>query len=173
MKETGIKYFFTATILNWKHLMQTDERKKIITDSLETLVTQKKVTVYAFVIMPNHIHLLWTIHPEYKPADIQRDFLKWTARQLLNELRKDEPHKLSEYKVKTGDRQYQVWERNSLGIQVYSDEVMLQKLKYIHENPVAEKWKLSVLPEGYNFSSASFYFSGDDTKWKFLTHVRE
>jgi len=172
MIETSIQYFFTATILNWKQLLNTDSRKKIITDSLQTLVAQKKVSVYAFVIMPNHIHLLWTIHPEFKPADVQRDFLKWTARQLLNNLKTNEPQKLAEFKVETGDRNYQVWERNSLGVLVYTDKVMFQKMKYIHENPVVEKWKLAKLPEEYLFSSALFYFSGD-TRWEFLTHVRQ
>ena len=139
---------------------------------MQTLVTQKKVTVYAFVIMPNHIHLLWVIRPEYKPSDVQRDFLKWTARQLLNELKTNEPHKLSEFKVEAGDRTYQIWERNALGVQVYTDEVMFQKMKYIHENPIVEKWKLALMPEEYFYSSASFYFNGDK-RWEFLTHVRD
>ena len=171
MIETSIQYFFTATILNWKHLINTDFRKKIITDSLQTLVSQKKVTIYAFVIMPNHIHLLWAIHPEFKPADVQRDFLKWTARQLLTDVKRNEVHKLAEYKVDAGDRNYQVWERNALGVLVYNDDVLFQKMKYIHENPVVEKWKLAQLPEEYLFSSASFYYSAD-TRWEFLTHVR-
>jgi putative transposase len=35
---------------------------------------------------------------------------------------------------------------------------LLQKLNYIHNNPVADKWKLAKLPEEYLHSSASFYF---------------
>ncbi|WP_369426430.1 hypothetical protein [Pontibacter anaerobius] len=51
--------FFTATILEWKHLLKPDKYKQIIVDSLGYLVEQKRVKVYAFVIMPNHLHLLW------------------------------------------------------------------------------------------------------------------
>ena len=54
--------FFTATILEWQKLLKPHKYKQIILDSLKYLVEQKKVKVYAFVIMPNHIHLLWKIN---------------------------------------------------------------------------------------------------------------
>ncbi|WP_246849943.1 transposase [Rufibacter roseolus] len=51
--------FFTATILEWKHLLKPDKYKNTILDSLRFLVREKRVKVYGFVIMPNHVHLLW------------------------------------------------------------------------------------------------------------------
>ena len=48
--------FFTATNLWWKKLLQPDKYKQIIIDSLKFLVENKRVKVYGFVIMPNHIH---------------------------------------------------------------------------------------------------------------------
>ena len=53
--------FFTATILEWKHLLRPDKYKNIIADSLNFLVKEKRVAVYGFVIMPNHMHLVWHI----------------------------------------------------------------------------------------------------------------
>lgn len=58
--ETSI-YFFTATILNWNHLLAEDKYKNIILESLLHLHTKRNVKIYAFVIMPNHIHLIWKI----------------------------------------------------------------------------------------------------------------
>jgi REP element-mobilizing transposase RayT len=49
--------FFTATILEWKHLLKPDKYKDFITESLSFRVNEKQVFVYGFVIMPNHIHL--------------------------------------------------------------------------------------------------------------------
>src|SRR5581483_1086268 len=57
--ELGELYFYTATILNWKPLLQTVEFKQIILDSLVHFVENDKIKVYGFVIMPNHIHLIW------------------------------------------------------------------------------------------------------------------
>jgi putative transposase len=50
--------FFTATILDWKKLLQPEKHNKIIADSLAFLVKENIVKVYAFTIMDNHIHLI-------------------------------------------------------------------------------------------------------------------
>jgi hypothetical protein len=44
-------------------------------------------------------------------------------------------------KVKAADREYQVWERNSLSMDVYTQDFFIQKLIYIHNNPIQNKWK--------------------------------
>ena len=66
--EININYlsFFTATILNWQHLLKPDKYKIIIIDSLRYLSNKEKVKISAFVIMPNHIHLVWKIKVELK-----------------------------------------------------------------------------------------------------------
>ena len=74
--------------------------------------------------------------------------------------------------VKAADRDYQVWERKSLSTDLFTEEVFLQKLNYIHNNSVQQKWKLAQLPEEYNFSSAKFYETGIDD-FGFLTHYQE
>ena len=81
--ESGKLYFFTATILNWKHLLAHDECKQIIVDEWKRLVELNRISIYAFVVMPNHYHIIWSIEEEYNPEDIQRDFHKWTAKQLI------------------------------------------------------------------------------------------
>ena len=55
---TEYAQFFTAIILEWKHLLKPDKYKDIIIDSLRFLAKNKRVVVYGFVIMPNHIHLI-------------------------------------------------------------------------------------------------------------------
>ena len=39
-------------------LLESDLNKQIIIDSLKYLSDKKLITVYAFVIIPNHIHLI-------------------------------------------------------------------------------------------------------------------
>ena len=72
-------------------------------------------------------------------------------------------------KVKAKDRKYQIWKRNALSIDIYSEEVMLQKLNYTHLNPV--KAGLVTMPEQYYYSAASFYHLQDD-RFGFLSHYR-
>jgi len=68
--------FFTATILEWKPLLQEDKYKGIILDSLHFLVENKRIALYGFVLMPNHMHLIWHIAEGHKRENVQRDFLK-------------------------------------------------------------------------------------------------
>ncbi len=107
-------YLFTATNLNWIKLLEEDENKNIVINSLKFLTDNKRVKVFGFVIMPNHIHLLWQILEPHKTENVQRDFLKYTAQQIKwNLVNKDSPL-LDEIKVNAKDKRYQLWERNPL-----------------------------------------------------------
>ncbi|MCJ8163359.1 transposase [Pontibacter sp. E15-1] len=164
--------FFTATILEWKHLLKPYKYKDIILKSLRFLVENKQVKIYGFVIMPNHIHLLWKLEEPHKREDVQRDFLKYTAQQIKFDLIKHHPAVLEKFRVGAKDRQHQLWERNPLSVYLYSTAVTEQKLDYIHNNPVQEKWHLAALPEEYPYSSARYYFENVD-EFGFLTHYRD
>jgi len=80
--------FFTATVLEWRHLLKDDVIKEIITGSLRFLVEKKRVTIYSFVIMPNHLHIIWQMQSGHKRSDVQRDFLKFTSQQIKFYLQK-------------------------------------------------------------------------------------
>jgi REP element-mobilizing transposase RayT len=121
--------------------------------------------------MPNHLHLIWQLHDGINKADFQRDFLKFTARSILNFMRMNDDRMLTQLKVKAADRNFQVWERNSLSVDLFSEKVFLQKLDYTHNNPVQPKRALAELPESYRWSSASFYETGE-SEFTFLTHYR-
>jgi len=79
---------------------------------------------------------------------------------------------LSNYLSIKRDRKYQFWKRDPLAIPLSTIKILEQKLEYIHNNPVAEKWALCKLPEEYRWSSARFYLTGID-EFGFLTHYRE
>jgi putative transposase len=56
--ELDVVYFYTATILDWRHLLKEEKFKQIVLNSLIYLVEKEKLIVYGFVIMPNHIHII-------------------------------------------------------------------------------------------------------------------
>jgi putative transposase len=165
-------YFYTATILNWQHLLIRDTYKLFIIDSLKFLVRQKRIYVYAFIVMPNHIHLLWSIREGHQLKDVKNSFMKFTAQNIKLDLLKSDDLLLENFRSTQSDRKYQIWERNALSVPVYSREVMEQKLDYIHNNPVSGKWRLARIPEEYVFSSARYYLLKKD-EWGFLTHYME
>jgi REP element-mobilizing transposase RayT len=159
--------FYTATILEWKHLLLDDKHKDIIINSLKFLVKEKRIILNAFVIMSNHIHLIWQPRFAFSPSDVQASFMKHTAKQLKDSLFKKDKAILETYKVNKYDRLYQIWKRESLSIELRTHVVFMQKLEYIHYNPV--KAGLCANPEGYYYSSAKFYFNTVDD-FGMLTH---
>lgn len=164
--------FFTATILEWKPLLKEDRYKDIIVSSLRFLVEHSRVKVFSFVIMPNHLHLIWQVQPGHEREEVQRDFLKYTAQKIRFDLMDGNPEGLKEFEVNKSDRKYQFWERNTLSTDLYKHQTFMQKLNYIHHNPMQGKWSLCTSPEAYHYSSALFYETGVDN-WGFLTHYAD
>jgi len=144
-----------------------DKHKDVIISSLEYLVKEKRIVLNAFVIMSNHIHLIWQPMFGYTPPAIQASFMKYTAQQLKRSLEKSDRESLAGFKVNNHDRDYQVWKRESLSIELRTAAVFEQKMNYIHYNPV--KAGLCGNPEDYYYSSASYYITGTDS-FKILTH---
>ena len=77
--ETNKIYFWTATIHEWLPLLNGENNKQIIIDSLKYLSDKKLITVYGFVIMPNHIHLIWRQNNLNAKETPKGSFLKNTA----------------------------------------------------------------------------------------------
>ncbi|MEQ6119676.1 transposase [Reichenbachiella sp. MALMAid0571] len=170
--KAGTIYFYTATILNWKQLLQVNKRKEIILNSLQYLVEEKAAKVYAYVIMPNHIHLLWKPLENKKFQNVQLSFMRFTAQKLLYQLQDSGYRHIDDFLVESKDRKYQIWQRNPLAVEMYSRKVIEQKLDYIHNNPVQGKWMLVKSPLDYEYSSAQFYES-EDLAHPFLTHYMD
>ena len=165
-------YFYTATILEWKHLLKPDKYKDIIIQSLYFLSKQNKIKVFGLVIMPNHIHLIWQILDGNTLNKIQLSFMKYTAQQIKADLAVNHPLVLEKFKVISKDRKYQIWERNPLSIQLFSKEVLEQKLNYIHNNPYHEKWNILNESGAYHYSSEEYY-KNETNNFGFLVHYHE
>jgi REP element-mobilizing transposase RayT len=164
---TEYPQFFTATNLEWKKILQPDKYKDIIIESLRFLVMNNRIKLYSFVIMANHIHLIWQMCAGIDTKAVQRDFLKFNSQRIKADCAKNHPAVLEQLRVDGKDRKYQLWERNPLSVELRTSKVFLQKLGYIHKNPV--RGGLCTFPEEYKYSSAQFYETNVDN-WGFLTH---
>ena len=93
--------------------------------------------------------------------------MKYTAQQLKRLLTQYNVAALASFKVNKYDREYQIWKREALSIELISPGVFEQKIDYIHNNPVIAG--LCINPEDYYYSSARFYYDGTDN-FGMLTH---
>ena len=120
--------YFTASIRNWLPLLATDKYKNIITNSLHFMVANKRIELNAFVVMNNHIHLVWQPLQGQNLSSVQLSFMKFTAQQIKFTLAVDDPRLLEQCKVNKSDREYQIWKRKPLSIELSSEKVFLQNL---------------------------------------------
>ena len=122
--------------------------------------------------MPNHIHVIWRMSAQTKRENLQRDFLKITAKQIIGILEKHEPEMIKKITVNLKDRKLQVWKRNSMSIDLYNEKFLIQKLNYIHKNPCHPKWDLVAHPCDYSYSSAKFYYNREN-RFEILQHYAD
>ncbi|HVD97654.1 MAG TPA: hypothetical protein VNB90_05565 [Cytophagaceae bacterium] len=170
--EFNLLYYYTATITNWRCLLKPDKYKDVIIESLSDLVSRDKIAVYAFVIMPNHMHLIWELLKMNGNEKPHASLMKFTAHTIQDDLRKNHPKVLELFQVEDTSRKYHFWKRNPLPVWLYTPEIIYQKLDYIHNNPVQGRWNLCDSPYDYKYSSARFYETGIDD-FGFLTHIGE
>lgn len=154
-------YFVTASIVDWKRLFDRPEYVEIPLKSLSWLQTQKRILLFAFVIMPSHLHLI--IKPITDTiGDIVQQFGSFTAHEVLKKLKAENKKELIEifHQQKRDPRhQHSIWQ-DIQAKNVYSLEFLRQKIEYIHQNPVANGWKLVEDRSDYLYSSACYYDFG-------------
>ncbi len=154
-------YFITATIVDWKRLFLTREYANIPLNSLAWLQQQKRILLFAFVIMPSHFHAILKPVSDSIGAIVQQ-FGSFTAHEILKKLRTDNQKDLLDLfhqKKRDQRHEYSIWQ-DIQAKNVYSIEFLWQKMEYIHQNPIAKDWKLVEDRADYIYSSAGYYDYG-------------
>jgi REP element-mobilizing transposase RayT len=165
-------YFWTDTVKDWKPLLANDAYKTLLINELRSLTDKGMIAVYGFVLMPNHIHLIWELLKMNGKEKPHASFNKYTSHEMVKHLKANQPHQLEKYEVEETDRQYRIWQRDPLAVRMNSKSKCSQKLNYIHKNPLQDHWNLATREEQYPWSSAGFYLTGKDD-FGFLTHYTE
>jgi len=150
-------YFVTATTVNWLPLFSNPEIAKIVINSLNFLQAHERLTVMAYVIMENHLHLVAFAQELAKQLG---DFKSFTARQAIDYYQQQGNEfilkRLADNKLPNRiDRQYQFWQEGVHPQQIIDSSMLRQKVEYIHHNPVRRGYV--DLPEHWRYSSARNY----------------
>jgi REP element-mobilizing transposase RayT len=163
VKDTDKAYFITITVVEWIDLFTRLNHRNTIIDSLCYCQKHKGLEIFAYVIMPSHLHLLCRSEEGFHLSDIIRDFKKFTSKKLIENIL-EEPESRREWLLEHFQRaclhlkrnlNFKVWQDGYHGEEVSSNKFIYQKLNYIHQNPVVER--LVEKPEEYIYSSAKNY----------------
>lgn len=158
--ESG-SYFITSSISSWIKLFNNTDYSDIIVKELKIRQSRKELKLIAFVIMPDHIHLV--LHSD-RIRDVVRNIKSYSAKSIIEKLKADKKtdllnafkeNKLEYKKTST----YQVWQEGFHPKIIINPSELEQKINYIHFNPVRKGFV--DLPEKWKYSSYNNYFGGD------------
>lgn len=156
-------YFITITSVGWIDIFTRLNQKYNIIKALEYCQKNKGLEIYAYCIMPSHLHLLCKGTNGAILSDIMRDFKKFTSKKIIQTII-EEPESRREWMLDyfknacqhlKREQQYKVWQDGYHAEIVESNKFIKQKINYIHNNPVKDK--IVTFPEDYYFSSARNY----------------
>lgn len=136
--ESNAPHFLTCTVVEWLPAFARPEVVEIVFNSWRFLQQKQRLVLYGYVILENHLHLIASSSDLSKEIG---DFKSFTARQIIDFMKlrgeRDFLRQLEMHKERhKTDRTYQFWQEGSHPQEIVSDEMMWQKLEYIHLNPV-------------------------------------
>ena len=153
-------YFVSFAVQGWVDVFTRNKYKDIILESLKYCQAHKGLELFAYCLMTNHLHLMSRASGQYSHSEILRDFKKYTSKALIIAIKQHDGESRKQWLLQqfTTDRGYRFWRGDNKPIEVYSNHVISQKLRYIHQNPVEEG--LVFRAEDYVYSSAVDYAGG-------------
>jgi putative transposase len=139
-QQTGNLHFITFSCHHRLPYLASPETKNIVQQLLERTRRSHGFLLTAYVLMPEHIHLLMS-EPERETLATSLRVLKGESSKLLK-----------------GARDH-FWQPRYFDFNVFSDTKHIEKVRYIHRNPVTRG--LVPKPEDYPWSSFKHYATGE------------
>jgi putative transposase len=150
-------FFVTTTCYQHLHLLQFAPCCHIVTNSINYTGRKYHIDVLAYVLMPNHMHIILYFRRENRLSDFMRDFKKYTSVRIRNEIDHSTPRLLGALEYRNREQVFKVWNDRFHDVCIRTRRDVRIKLNYIHNNPLQEHWRLVSRPNEYPYSSAGFY----------------
>jgi REP element-mobilizing transposase RayT len=124
-------------VLHWIPVFTRPDTVNILLESLRFL-SKEGLQVYAWVVLENHCHFV--LQSQGLDHDIAR-FKSWTAKSLIQYLAGHNVRQILDQlafykKAHKDDRAYQFWQEGVHPELIQGEDMMRQKIEYIHQNPV-------------------------------------
>ncbi len=157
-------YFISYSIVHWVDLFVRKEYQDVIIDSWRYCQKHKGLEIYAWCIMPSHIHMIIGSH-QRELAKIVGEMKSYTSRKLRKEILQHPQESRREWILwlmekagmeNSNNGEWQLWQQNNNPIEITDLEMFHRVMDYIHKNPV--KAGLVENEEDYRLSSARDFY---------------
>ena len=156
-------YFITSTVIHWIDLFTRNKYRNIVIDSLDYCSENKGLLLYAYCIMTNHIHLIVGT-TKNRLQDIIRDFKSYTSGEIRGAIEENPRESRRQWMLramykagqsKRNNKDFQLWQHHYHPIQLDTNNMIDQKMDYVHMNPVKAGFVSKA--EDFLYSSARNY----------------
>jgi len=157
-------YFLTPTVVDWVDLFTRPVYKQFLIEQLKFCQEKKGLNIFAWCLMTNHLHLIVNTSAPFVLNDVMRDFKKFTSKALVDLMDSENESRrnwilqrfLFAGTISRKHKYAKFWQEGNNAIEIYSEEVLWQKINYIHRNPVKEGYVFR--EQDYMYSSARNYY---------------
>jgi len=160
--EKDALYFITSSIIENIPIFLNETMFNILINSFKFCRMEKGLKLYVYVVMDNHFH---SIVSSDNLINIIRDIKRHIAKKIIESIKSMSSSWLLNQiefwkKDFKHDSHYQIWQEGYHPQQIFNDEILFQKIEYIHNNPVKRGFVSK--PEDWKYSSAR-NFAGDSS----------
>ncbi len=152
----GDLHFITCSCYRRQPLLGSKRRRDLFLTVLEQVRRRYEFVVLGYVIMPEHFHLLISEPQERTPSTVMQALKLGFARRVLMQMRRRRHPAQPELFERTPQH---IWQKRFYDFNVWTERKRIQKLRYIHRNPVQRG--LVASPEQWRWSSYRAYAFGE------------
>jgi len=148
----GYSHFITTSCYQRQPLLNTPQNRDLFLEVLEQVRRRYHFVVVGYVVMPEHVHLLLTEPERDNPSVVMQALKQGFARRLIARRRRAAGSQ-------TASQHDRIWQHRFYDFVVFSDEKRVEKLRYMHRNPV----KRGLVQEPQEWAWSSFrHYANDD-----------
>jgi putative transposase len=143
-------HYLTCTCYHRQPWLASAQSRDLFLEILEDVRQRYQFVVVGYVVMPDHIHLLISESERGTPSTVMQVLKQRSARHLLRKKRRK-----AEGAELCVEQTQRVWQRRFYDFNIWSERKRVEKLRYIHRNPVRRGLVLE--PEQWPWSSYRSY----------------
>jgi putative transposase len=154
----GYLHFITTSCYQRRPLLDDARNRDLFLQVLEHVRGRYRLVVAGYVVMPEHVHLLLGEPQRGDPSRVMKALKQGFARRLLARLRANA--ELPQPSLwRTPFDEGRIWQHRFYDFVVFTEEKRVEKLRYMHRNPV--KRGLVLEPEQWQWSSYRSYSNNE------------
>jgi len=156
--DAGYLHFITTSCYRRLPLLRKVQHRDLLLEVLERVRRRYRFVVVGYVVMPEHLHLLISEPERGDPSKVMQAIKQGFARLLLNQQRAVGDSRQGSLWNAAVDRGH-IWQARFYDFVVFTEKKRVEKLRYMHRNPVARGLVLE--PQQWNWSSCRHYAAGE------------